>query len=123
MNRVVLVGRLTKDVELRYRKIAKPGEERKSDFLNIVAWNKLADIASSNLSKGYRVGIVGSIQNRCWEKEDGTKKYITEVIAEDIEFLDNKRRDELDINILTGNTEGEDIERIQTTDDNDDLPF
>ena len=139
MNRVILVGRLTKDVELRYtqtsntavatftlavdRKIAKPGEERKSDFLNIVAWNRLADIASSNLSKGYRVGIVGSIQKRCWEKEDGTKKYITEVIAEDIEFLDNKRRDELDINILTGNTEGEDIEHIQTTDDNDDLPF
>lgn len=139
MNRVILVGRLTKDVELRYtqasntavatftlavdRKIAKPGEERKSDFLNIVAWNKLADIASSNLTKGYRVGIVGSIQNRCWEKEDGTKKYITEVIAEDIEFLDNKRKEELDINILTGNTEGEEIEHLQTTDDNDDLPF
>ena len=139
MNKVILVGRLTKDVELRYtqasstpvatftlavdRKIVKPGEERKSDFLNIVAWNKLADIASSNLSKGYRVGIVGNIQNRCWEKEDGTKKYITEVIAEDIEFLDSKRREGPDINILTGNTETEEKEPLQIDSDNDDLPF
>ena len=139
MNRVILVGRLTKDVELRYtqtnntpvasftlavdRKVLKAGEERKSDFLNIVAWNKLADIASKNLSKGVRVGIIGSIQNRSWEKDDGTKKYITEIIADDIEFLDTKRREGPDIGILTGNTETEEIEHIQTTDNNDDLPF
>lgn len=139
MNKVVLVGRLTKDVELRYtqtnntavatftlavdRKTVKPGEERKSDFFNIVAWSKLADIATNYLSKGVRVGIVGYIQNRCWEKEDGTKKYITEVIAEDIEFLDSKRREEPDINILTGNTETEEIEPLQIDSDNDDLPF
>lgn len=139
MNKVVLVGRLTKDVELRYtqtnntavatftlavdRKPVKPGEERKSDFFNIVAWSKLADIATNYLSKGVRVGIVGYIQNRCWEKEDGTKKYITEVIAEDIEFLDSKRREGPDINILTGNTETEEIEPLQIDSDNDDLPF
>lgn len=139
MNKVILVGRLTKDVELRYtqttntpvasftlavdRKVAKIGEERKSDFLNIVAWNKLADIASRNLSKGVRVGIVGTIQNRSWEKDDGTKKYITEIIADDIEFLDTKKKEGPDINILTGNIQEEETESIQIADDNDDLPF
>lgn len=139
MNKVILVGRLTKDVELRYtqttntpvasftlavdRKVAKIGEERKSDFLNIVAWNKLADIASRNLSKGVRVGIVGTIQNRSWEKDDGTKKYITEIIADDIEFLDTKKKEGPDINILTGNIQEEEIEYTQIADANDDLPF
>lgn len=139
MNKVILVGRVTKDIELRYtqtnnkpvasfslavdRKMVNPGEERKSDFFNIVAWNKLADIASRNLSKGARVGIIGTIQNRCWEKDDGTKKYITEIIADEIEFLDVKKREEPDINILTGNNVEEEIEPIQFTDDGDDLPF
>lgn len=139
MNKVILVGRLTKDVELRYtqttntpvasftlavdRKVAKIGEERKSDFLNIVAWNKLADIASRNLSKGVRVGIIGTIQNRSWEKDDGTKKYITEIIADDIEFLDTKKKEGPDINILTGNIQEEEIEYTQIADVNDDLPF
>lgn len=139
MNKVILVGRLTKDVELRYtqttntpvasftlavdRKVAKIGEERKSDFLNIVAWNKLADIASRNLSKGVRVGIVGTIQNRSWEKDDGTKKYITEIIADDIEFLDTKKKEGPDINILTGNIQEKEIEYTQIADANDDLPF
>lgn len=139
MNKVILVGRLTKDVELRYtqttntpvasftlavdRKAAKIGEERKSDFLNIVAWNKLADIASRNLSKGVRVGIIGTIQNRSWEKDDGTKKYITEIIADDIEFLDTKKKEGPDINILTGNIQEEETEYTQIADANDDLPF
>ena len=140
MNKIILVGRLTKDVELRYtqtnntavasftlavdRKIVKAGDERKSDFINIVAWSKLADIASKNLSKGVRVGIIGSIQNRSWEKEDGTKKYVTEVIAEEIEFLDSKRKEGPDIGILTGNTNNEEIvEHIEVPDDSNDLPF
>ena len=140
MNKIILVGRLTKDVELRYtqtnntavasftlavdRKIVKAGEERKSDFINIVAWSKLADIASKNLSKGVRVGIIGSIQNRSWEKGDGTKKYVTEVIAEEIEFLDSKRKEGPDIGILTGNTNNEEIvEHIEVPDDSNDLPF
>ena len=140
MNKIILVGRLTKDVELRYtqtnntavasftlavdRKIVKAGDERKSDFINIVAWSKLADIASKNLSKGVRVGIIGNIQNRSWEKEDGTKKYVTEVIAEEIEFLDSKRKEGPDIGILTGNTNNEEIvEHIEVPDDSNDLPF
>ena len=140
MNKIIIVGRLTKDVELRYtqtnntavasftlavdRKIVKAGDERKSDFINIVAWSKLADIASKNLSKGVRVGIIGNIQNRSWEKEDGTKKYVTEVIAEEIEFLDSKRKEGPDIGILTGNTNNEEIvEHIEVPDDSNDLPF
>ena len=140
MNKIILVGRLTKDVELRYtqtnntavasftlavdRKIVKAGDERKSDFINIVAWSKLADIASKNLSKGVRVGIIGNIQNRSWEKEDGTKKYVTEVIAEETEFLDSKRKEGPDIGILTGNTNNEEIvEHIEVPDDSNDLPF
>ena len=86
MNKVILVGRLTKDIELRYtqtnntavasftlavdRKIVKAGEERKSDFINIVAWSKLAEIASKNLSKGVRVDdIKQSILELGWNPE------------------------------------------------------
>ena len=94
MNKAILMGRLTRDPEVRYsqsanpvavaryglavrRSFVKPGEQD-VDFFNIVAWSKLADIATNHLSKGVRVGIIGYIQNRCWEKEDGTKKYITD---------------------------------------------
>lgn len=139
MNKVILVGRLTKDVELRYtqtnntavatftlavdRKPAKLGEERKSDFFNIVAWSKLADIATNYLSKGVRVGIVGYIQNRYWENAEGTKKCITEIITEDIEFLDTRKKEETDINVLIGTSESDVIPNIQIEDNNDDLPF
>ena len=103
MNKVILIGRLTKDVELRYtqttntavalfnlavnRKFAKAGEERQTDFFNIVAWNKLAETISKYLSKGNQVSISGRLETRNYDDEKGQKHYITEVIAEEVDFI------------------------------------
>ena len=108
MNKVILIGRLTKDVELRYtqtnntavvsfslavnRKFVKPGEERQADFFNIVAWNKLAENIAKYLSKGKLVAISGRLENRSWDDENGQKHYVTEVIAEEVDFIETKNR-------------------------------
>lgn len=141
MNKVILLGRLTKDVELRYtqasntavasfllavnRKFTKEGEEQQADFFNIVAWSKLAETASNYLRKGSPVLITGRLQNRNWEDEQGQKHYITEVVAEELEFIESKKNREVDANVLSGNGETQ----IPNTDNEedamsgDDLPF
>jgi len=140
MNKVILLGRLTKDVELRYtqhsntavasfalavdRKFTKAGEEKQTDFFNIVAWNKLAETASEHLKKGMRVGIIGKLQNRSWDDEQGNKHYITEIIVEELNFIDPKKT-QVNPSILDGsnqisptNTEDTSMEFV-----GDDLPF
>jgi len=107
MNKVVLMGRLTRDPEVRYtqtnntlvasfslavnRRFVKPGEERQADFINIVAWSKLGEFCSKYFRKGQQVGIIGRIQTRSWDDEQGQKRYATEVIAEEAYFADSKR--------------------------------
>ena len=106
MNKVVLVGRLTKNPEVRHtnsglqvttfvlavdRKYAKKdGSQPTADFIPIVTWRKLAEICANNLAKGRRVGVEGSMQVRSYDAQDGSKRYVTEVIAEEVEFLDSK---------------------------------
>ena len=108
MNKVILIGRLTKDVELRYtqttntavalfnlavnRKFAKAGEERQTDFFNIVAWNKLAETISKYLCKGNQISISGRLETRNYDDEKGQKHYITEVIAEEVDFIETKNK-------------------------------
>ena len=109
MNNVVLIGRLTKDPELtttgsgisvcRFalavdRKFTNADGEKEVDFLNIVAWRGLADNCNKYLRKGNKCGLVGSIQTRSYDAADGTKKYLTEIIAEEIEFLSSKTENE-----------------------------
>lgn len=107
MNKVILMGRLTKDPEVRYtqstntmvtsftlavnRRFVKQGEERQADFINIVAWNKTAEFVSKYFSKGQQVGVIGRIQTRNYENEEGIKHYITEVIAEEVYFAGDKK--------------------------------
>ena len=107
MNKVILMGRLTRDPEVRYtqtnntlvasfslavnRRFARPGEERQADFINIVAWSKLGEFCSKYFKKGQQVGIIGRIQTRTWDDEQGQKRYITEVVAEEAYFADSKR--------------------------------
>ena len=130
MNKVILMGRLTKDPEVRYtqttntmvtsftlavnRRFVKQGEERQADFINIVAWNKTAEFVSKYFSKGQQVGVIGRIQTRNYDDEQGVKHYITEVIAEEVYFAGDKK----------DATQNE----VQATDDfeitnQDDLPF
>ena len=107
MNKVCLIGRLTKDPETRYtktnntivvnfslavnRRFVRPGEERQADFINIVAWSKLGEFCSKYFKKGQQVGIIGRIQTRTWDDDQGQKHYITEVVAEEAYFADSKR--------------------------------
>lgn len=105
MNRFECIGRLTRDPELtttnsgiavlRFglavnRKFKDENGENITDFFNIVAWRGLAENINKYCKKGSKVFIAGELQNRSWEKDDGTKAFITEVIANECEFLDNK---------------------------------
>lgn len=103
-NNVMLIGRITKNIELRYTQsnracanfsIAvnrpyKNGEERQADFISIVAWGNLAENLNKYTSKGSLVGIEGRLQTRTYEATDGKRRAITEVLASNIQFLDKK---------------------------------
>lgn len=141
MNKIILLGRLTKDVELRYtqtsntavasfslavnRKFTKEGEEQHTDFFNIVAWGKLAETSSKYLRKGSLILITGRLQNRNWEDEQGQKHYITEILAEELDFIETKKNKEPDTSILSGNSEVQmpNIDNSEEAMSGDDLPF
>jgi single-strand DNA-binding protein len=105
MNKVFLVGRLTRDPELRYsssnlatmrcaiavdRQFAREGEERGADFINIVAFGNRAETMSKYLTKGSQIAIDGRIQTGSYDGADGKKVYTTDVIVENFQFLDSK---------------------------------
>lgn len=107
MNKVILVGRLTKDPEVRYtqsgiavaaftlavdRKYAKKDSgQQTADFIPVVCWRKLAEIVGNNLVKGRRVGVEGAMQVRTYDAQDGSKRWVTEVVADEVEFLDSRQ--------------------------------
>jgi single-strand DNA-binding protein len=106
MNKSFIIGRLTKDPEARAtqsgiskssftvavdRRYKNQQGERETDFLNVVAWRGLADLCNRYLHKGSKVAVSGSIQTRNYEDKDGIKRYITEIVADEVEFLTPKR--------------------------------
>lgn len=110
MNKVFLMGRLTRDPELRMtatgtpvcsfslavdRSFVRQGEERKADFFNIVAWRNQAEFCKKYLTKGTKIIVIGSIQNRTWDDQNGQKHYATDIIAEEINFAESKRSDNM----------------------------
>ena len=105
MNKVFLIGRLTRDPELRYtgnntavasfsiavnRNFANAQGEREADFINIVVWRKQAENVKNYLSQGSQVAIDGRIQTRSYDDQNGQKRYVTEVVADNVEFLGSK---------------------------------
>lgn len=109
MNKVVLIGRFTKDPEVKQtpsnlsvcsftiavdRKFKDKDGNRQADFINIVAWRQLADIIGQYFHKGSKIGITGFLQSRNYEDQNGNKRTVTEVVAEDIDFLDQKQKQE-----------------------------
>lgn len=128
MNKVILLGRLTKDVDVRYtqtnnimvasfslavnRRFAKEGEERQADFINVVAWSKTAEFCSKYFKKGQQVGIIGRIQTRNWEDENKVKHYITEVVAEEVYFADSKKEGTTTTNTTENNLEVDDMDTL-----------
>jgi single-strand DNA-binding protein len=103
MNKVVLIGRLTKDPEIRYltsgaavttftlavsRNFASQQGDRQADFIPIVVWRNLAETCAKYLAKGRMVAAFGRIQTRSYDGKDGQKRYVTEVVADEVQFLD-----------------------------------
>ena len=128
MNKVILLGRLTKDPDVRYtqttntlvasftlavnRRFVKQGEERQADFINIVAWNKTGEFVSKYFKKGQQIAVVGRLQTRSYQDNNNQTRYVTEVIAEEVYFADsNKNENDTNAN--------EQFEKINTGD----LPF
>ncbi len=143
MNKVILMGRLTRDPEVRYtqtnntlvasfslavnRRFVRQGEERQADFINIVAWSKLGEFCSKYFKKGQQVGVIGRIQTRTWDDDQGTKHYVTEVVAEEAYFADSKREGDATNNTNFENTFGDTAPGNMGSDfevsSSDDLPF
>ncbi len=105
MNKVILIGRLTKDPESRQlptgsactnftvavdRNFSSRDGERSADFIPVVTWNKTAENCARYLTKGSRVGVSGRIQTRSYQANDGSRRYVTEVVADEVEFLTTK---------------------------------
>lgn len=108
MNQVILIGRLSRDPEIRYtqsgkavasftiavdrrnRRQAEMAGQPTADFIPCVAWDKLAEVIGNNLAKGRRIGVEGRMQVRSYDANDGSKRYVTEVIVNELEFLDSR---------------------------------
>lgn len=135
MNKAILLGRLTKDPEIRYsqtnnmmvanftlavnRKYAKAGEERQTDFINIVAFSKLAEFVQKYLKRGIQICVCGRIQTRTYEDKNNQTHYVTEIVAEDIDFADSFKKVD-NTNILNSNPINQITDEIMG---DDDLPF
>lgn len=138
MNKAILMGRLTKEPELRYtstnntpvcsftlavnRSYSKQGEERQADFIPVVAWNKLAEICGKYFQKGRQVVVVGRIQTRTWDDNEGKRHYVTEIIAEEAHFADSKKSEESSAKPSFGGT-GSGEDGFYPIGDDDELPF
>lgn len=106
INKVILMGRLTRDPELRHTGTGTAvcsfsiaidngyGENRQTDFINCVAWNKTAEFVSNYFSKGKMIIVIGRISTRSWEGQDGKRNYATEVVASEVSFGESKRSQE-----------------------------
>ena len=107
INNTVLVGRVTKDIELKQtqanksvtqfvlavnRQFKNANGEREADFINIVAWGKTAELLAQYAHKGSQIGVVGRIQTRNYENQQGQRVYVTEVIAENFQMLESRNQ-------------------------------
>jgi single-strand DNA-binding protein len=108
LNRVILIGRLTKDPELRYtpagvavaqftlavdRPFSSQGGEREADFIPVVVWRQLAETCANYLRKGRLAAVEGRIQVRNYDNNEGKRVYVTEVVADNVRFLERPNRD------------------------------
>ena len=127
MNKVILIGRLTKDPEVKNtssqvlfcnftiavdRRFKDNNGQRQADFINCVAWRQTASFIGSYFRKGSKVAVVGSLQSRSYEDQSGQKRYVTEVVVDEIEFMDSKN----------DSTQQTAVESAQTSEDTS-LPF
>ena len=114
------MGRLTRDPEVRYtqtsnamvtsftlavnRRFVAQGQERQTDFLPIISWNKTAEFVAKYFKKGQQVAVIGRVETRTYDDKDGKKVYVTEVIAEEAYFADSKKEEGQATNFTPDNT-------------------
>ncbi|SKA91567.1 single-strand binding protein [Clostridium sp. USBA 49] len=146
MNKVVLIGRLTKDPELKFtpgtgtavatftlavdRRLPNKNGQREADFVPIVVWGKQAESTANYMSKGRLMGVSGRIQTRSYEAKDGTRRYVTEVVADEVQFLEwgngtnsNKSATQPNSEYSAMDFEGSIYEDEMTPVDDGDIPF
>lgn len=136
INRVVLVGRITKDPDLRKtqngtsvvsftiacnRRVPSQGQD--ADFISCVAWNKTADFMAQYVKKGALLGLEGRIQTRSYDDRDGKRVYVTEVIADNVQFLESKKQADNVGNEATGALQNNECADYAAEIETDDLPF
>lgn len=123
INNLTLVGRLTKDPDLKYtgngtavatftlavnRNFTNQSGEREADFINCVIWRKPAETLANYAKKGVLIGVTGRIQTRSYDNQQGQKVYVTEVIADNFQLLESKKAD------FSQNTQGSGVSNSQT---------
>lgn len=136
INKVILMGRLTKDPEIRYTSSGTAvsnftvavddgyGDNKTTSFISCVAWGKSAEFVSNYFTKGKMIIIVGRLQTRTWEGQDGRKNYITEVVASEVSFGETKKNFEENSPTVQTAPQPKTDEFTEITDiDDDDLPF
>jgi single-strand DNA-binding protein len=142
MNKVVLIGRLTRDPELKFtagsgvavatftlavdRKFKNKEGQKEADFINIVAYSKPAEIIANYMKKGRLIAVSGRIETRTYEGNDGQKKYYTDVVLEDFQFLERKEEDSSYTPRPTGGSTpdfGTQDEDFFPLDNGNDIPF
>lgn len=135
MNKSILMGRLTKDPELRYtsgnntavcsftiavnRRMPKDGQPQ-ADFINCIAWSKSAEFVAKYFRKGQQIAVVGRIQTRTWEDNESRKHYVTEIVVEEADFAGSRPKTE------SNKSDADDSpgsEYSEPTDEDDELPF
>ena len=135
MNKVFLIGNLTRDPELSTtnsgisvcrisiavsRRFASPDGSRETDFFNVVAWRAIAENCAKYLKKGSKCAVSGMLQNRSYDANDGTKRTVTEIIADEVEFLSSKNDGSGEGGMGVGSSSP--VSDLQPIDD-DTLPF
>ncbi len=143
-NKVMLGGRLTADPENRQtetgvsvtrftvavnRRFSKDSSQQQADFFNVTAWRATADFVSKFFKKGSSIFIVGTIQNRSWTDNDGNKRYSTDIVADEVNFVDSRSENSAgsqytpDSYEPSFSTPGADAPKFEEIKDDDDLPF
>ena len=138
MNKVYLIGNLTRDPELaetgsgikvcRFsiavnRTYRSSDGERQTDFFNITVWSNQAENCGRYLKKGSKVAVVGRLQNRSYEDKDGVKRNVTDIVADEVEFLSTRSADSVDEPQPQPRMQRSGRPQLEPLEDGDDLPF
>lgn len=137
INKVILMGRLTRDPEMRHTNSGTPvttfsiainsgyGENQRTDFVNCLAWNKTAEFVTKYFAKCKMIIVIGRITTRSWETQDGKRAYATEVVANEVNFGESKTSPQLNTPQTAAQQpmQDDDDDFTPLDEEDDDLPF